>query len=398
MKRAGTRLLLLVLCLLFFLSSSSMAEDRLVLPANLKRIEKDAFANTHADVVVFPDGIEYIDADAFSGISSGIGIGSADNKVAENWCISHGWTYQANTRYYALVIANSTYRNNNFCNNLPGVKKDGQAVKAALTAYGWNVRLVENRTASQMQSDIESYFGDKKSSDVCLLFYSGHGDNSYGASAGSLIGVDYGNSYDLFSPVSLRNTLLGSTKGKVIIMLDSCGSGATVYANGGKTQESSGNARNFTGGVMSAFSGYLANGVESNTGELLQNRFAVLAACEYGMTSQDGYFCMVNGNLTFRRGGTFTYSVLHSMGCSYPGGSFGGTITADSNNDSQLTLLEAYNGVRSTVTGMNSQLAANNDVAWYEGDDDNLAGWYRFDPIDQAVQMGGTGSTVLFSR
>ena len=147
---------------------------------------------------------------------------------------------------------------------------------------------------------------------------------------------------------------------------------------------------------MNAFSGYLSSDVESNSGELLQGRFAVLAACEFGKTSSDAYYTKTGSKVYRRRGGTFTVALLNSLGCAYPGGKRGSGMPGDSNKDKKLTLKEAYKSVKSTVNKMNDMLEDNNYVAYYEGDSNNPAGYYYFYTLDQSVQMGGNGNTVLF--
>ena len=303
-----------------------------------------------------------------------------------------------NPRYLALVIANSKYQNHYYAGDLPGSKIDGTAMKKALTALGWKVKLVENQTASGINSSIRSYFKNSLPTDTCLVYYSGHGDDRTGGSAGALIGVDFaGSIMQEYYPYELRDALLECTKSRVFIVLDSCGSGSGIKANG-EDGEPEGKPANFTNGFMDAFSGYLASGVSENTGELLQNRFCVLAACQHGKTSNDGYFKTVNKKFSYQKGGLFTYALVSSMGCSYPGGSYGGTISADANKDKQLTLQEAYNGVKYRVNQISTALKKNSYVAWYAGDATHSAGYYRFDPIDQVVQMGGTGSTVMFKK
>ena len=302
-----------------------------------------------------------------------------------------------NPRYIALVIANSKYQNHTYAPDLPGAKTDGTVMKKALTAMGWKVKLAENLTYAGINSTIRNYFKSTLPTDVCLVYYSGHGDDRTGGPAGALVGADYeGSIMQLYYPYELRNALLDCTQGKVIILLDSCGSGAGIYANG--EDESDRNPRNFTQGVMNAFSGYLGTGVEENTGELLQSRFYVLAACQYGKTSSDLYFTSgtVNKKQTViaRRGGTFTYALINSLGCTYPGGAFGGKMTADANGDKKMTLQEAYNGIKYRVNKMNTILKKNQYVAYYEPEKK----YYLFDPIDQAVQMGGTASQVLFRK
>ena len=168
----------------------------------------------------------------------------------------------------------------------------------------------------------------------------------------------------------------------------------------GTDQATSENPANFTNGVMNAFSGYFMNDLESNTGELLNNRFAVLAACAHGKTSSDGYFIEKSGELYFERGGTFTVSLLRTMGCKYPGGSLSGSRK-------QLTLKQAYDGVKSEVSKMNKLLKKYNYTAWWYFEGGTVQGYYYapgyywdddWDPIDQAVQMGGSGDTVLFRK
>lgn len=298
-------------------------------------------------------------------------------------------------RYFALIIANNDYL---YANDLPGVYKDGTAMSTALKKYGWKVKLTRNLTAAQMESTIASYFTGKLPSDVCLLYYSGHGNSSSDTGsysyAGSLVGVDS----DYLLPGTLRDVLWNNTQGQVIVILDSCGSGSTILkANKEEDeQETAEDPKAFTNGIMNAFSGYLsededAEALESNTGELRQKRFAVLAACAHGKTSSDGYFVKKSGKLCFERGGTFTYSLIRTMGCNYPSGKLSGSRK-------KITLKQARDGVRSEVKNMNKLLKNNRYIAWYAGDAYNTPGYYYFSPVEQSVQMGGSSSTILFRK
>ena len=292
-------------------------------------------------------------------------------------------------RRLAVVVANSNYQRLNY---LPGVYKDGTAVSGALNALGWDVMLVRDATVSQMDNAIRSHFSGSTADDVCLFYYSGHGSEDTGSTAGALCGIDYaGSASGLYFPYQLRDTLLASTSGRVVIALDSCGSGAGVYANGA-------GARSFTNAVINAFKGYLITKNGAKTGELLNNRFAVLAACAYGTTSQDGYVYEgkgPNGNLCcrFERGGTFTYSMLRSMGRTYPDGGSGGSMN-DSNGDGKLSLGEAYNGIKSQVSYMNQLLKKYDYLVWLYADGVWQYG-YLDDGIAQEVQMGGDPSAII---
>ena len=339
---------------------------------------------------------------------------NADNKYRCLVTGKNGKAYTASlsitpkARYFALVIANSDYT---YANDLPGVYKDGTAMKTALKAYGWNVKLSRNLTGEGMKKTIASYFNGKLATDVCLLYYSGHGNNSTttGAysNAGSLVGVDSGYLY----PDVLRDLLLANTKGQVIILLDSCGSGSTILKTdkGEEVQEAAGNPEVFTNGIMNAFSGYLsddadAEAFESNTGELRNKRFAVLAACAHGKTSSDGYFVEKSGKLYFERGGTFTVSLIRTMGCKYPGGKLSGSRK-------KITLQQARDGVKAEVKKMNNLIKKYKYKVWFWFDGGYVqtgtytytyypAGYYwdYWDLIDQSVKMGGSGSTILFRK
>ena len=293
-------------------------------------------------------------------------------------------------RRLAVIVANSNYY---YLNYLPGVYKDGTAMSGALRAMGWDVMLVRDATVSEMDNAIRSHFGGSRPDDKCLFFYSGHGSEDTGSTAGAMCGINYrGSSSDLYYPAQLRDTLLSCTSGQVTILMDSCGSGAGVYSN-------SAGAKNFTKGVMKAFKGFLIDRNGVKTGELLNKRFAVLAACAYGDVSQDGYLYEGSGPYgdsccRLDRGGVFTYSLIRSMGCDYPDGNFSGTFSADSNSDGKLSLKEAYSGIQSRVSGMNYLLDKYDHIVWlYQN-----GTWYYgdYDYVTQEVQIGGDGAAILF--
>lgn len=402
--------LLLFLC--FALPCASVAEDsdRLVLPEGLKGIESSAFDNIQATTVVFPDGIEYIAPDAFSVIPDGIGIGSAENETAIAWCEQRGWTYQAYPRYFALIIGNGTGYIN--LNKLSGVAGDVNAMKNALagSSQGWRITVRENITAKEMKEAIGTAFkGATRSTDVCLFYYSGHGDNSTGDSAGSLCGIDYYYGDGAVHPAELRSCIDAATPGKAIVLLDSCGSGAPIYyswdgraiTRNTRSDRKAAGQGGFVNAVISAFKKG-ASKPGAKTGELLDNKYSVLAACEYGETSTDGYvtqktidkffnnlkqYGTANWNLLMKSGGLFTYSLIRSMGCSYPGGSYGGSMTADSNKDNKLTLWEAYCGITNQVNNMNSM--------WKKAL--KKVQTTVFDLFEQQTQWFGDSDFVLFT-
>ena len=77
--------------------------DTLELPADLKRIESQAFSDITTDVIVFPDTVEYIADDAFSG-SSFIALGNTGS-YAEQWCNLHSIPFYTNQSSDILYLA-----------------------------------------------------------------------------------------------------------------------------------------------------------------------------------------------------------------------------------------------------------------------------------------------------
>ena len=275
-------------------------------------------------------------------------------------------------KYYALLIGNG--QEYVYQQKLAGVAYDLKAFKAALggLSQSWKITVKKGLTANGMVSAIKKAFKDATKDDICLFYYSGHGDDSTGASGGSLVGINCDGYSDFLKPTTLAKTLKSVCPGKVIVLLDSCGSGSYIYENG-SLNSNNGSSRNFTGKVMSAFNYYDEN-LYSNSGELLGSKFAVLAACEHGMTSTDlkidDYAC-----------GAFTYGMVLSMGCDYPSGTYNGHMEADKDNNNALTLKETYNGIRSVINELNAVLE-----------------YYGYETMDQVTQMHGTSGLVLFKH
>lgn len=302
--------------------------------------------------------------------------------------------------YRALLIGNSDYRE--YEENLNGPKYTTQAMKGMLKNYGYSsVTVKENLTASQIISNIRSAFSKASSDDVSLFFFDGHGETSTGA----LEGVD-GRSVYLST---LANTLK-EVPGKVVIILENCGSGGGVYkagnsANGaepalngssGETSELAPGGSSvygesgpgfdsdeaefdpelFNRQVIDAFAAVdpgleasdntedlLSDGSllpQAGLGELRNSKFLVLTATtrneESWEFSQDGSSIW---------GGALTRAITEASGCTFPTGSYKGPITADTNKDKKLTLHELFTYVKPRVTEMVRKLKAVQHVSCY---------------------------------
>ena len=233
--------------------------------------------------------------------------------------------------YRALIVAN-TYTGSNTLN---GTANDAVAMNGALKGMSqpWNVTVKRNVDASDILSAISSTFAGSDADDICLFYYSGHGVTSSGSASGALCGNYSGYVY----MSELASALDAACGGKVIVLLDSCGSGAGI--NKGEFSASA-----MTQAAIDAFSKKNRT-LTDKYGELCGSKFSVLAAASKHTTSYD-----LNTSLNGYNCGAFTYSLLTSLGASYPNGAYDYSMPADSNGDRALSLLETYNGICSVVS------------------------------------------------
>ena len=71
----------------------------------------------------------------------------------------------------ALLVGNSKYDNEPLRNPV----NDVAAVEKALKALDFNVTLRNDRTKTELESDIDELTKDRRKGDLCLFFYAGHG-------------------------------------------------------------------------------------------------------------------------------------------------------------------------------------------------------------------------------
>jgi len=307
-------------------------------------------------------------------------------------------TPETDRKYFALLIGNgSGYL---YLNPLDAIYYDIKGLKNALAgmSQNWKITAKENLTVAEMKSAISTAYAGATANDVCLFFYSGHGDNSTGSTAGSLCGIECTTEgvTGLLLPTDLRDCLKAAAPGRVIVVLDSCGSGSTIYS-GSSTEKSSGSPKNFTRAVVNVFRGETIRDY-AKTGELLDvNKFSVLAAAKHGTTSQGMYVTQqslnsyLNGNVSkfYKDGSAFSYAIVKAMGYNFPDASYNGSMGGDSNGDGRLTLTEAYNSIRGTISSMKKiwkDFVIKVNGYWSD----------EYDYFAQETQMSGTGESVLF--
>ncbi len=248
------------------------------------------------------------------------------------------------TVYRALIVANGTYSNGN---NLSGPGTDANNMNRLLKSRGYSKVTVKRNvpTKKAFTTAIRSAFSGAKSTDVSLFYYTGHGVADYTDSyEGALCPTNAYYADEMFTMRELASAL-SKVPGKVIVLLDSCGSGGGIYAsskNGGL------DAEQFNAAAVNAFASaneYVPEADDEGvkTGELRKNKFYVLTACGYKETSID--FGKTNG-------GAFTYYLLYGGGFQAGSGAhfMSGSMPADSNRDNKYTLKEAHSYVRTRTS------------------------------------------------
>ena len=267
------------------------------------------------------------------------------------------------TNYYALLIANSDYT---AITRLPSTKNDQKAMKTALAGMSqkWKITARKNLTGDQIASAIATAFEGATANDICLFYYSGHGCEDMDYYPGALMGITYNGDAeesDLLSVQRLKNALDRACPGKVIVMLEACGSGAVIYDGQPLSWDLSGKSY-FSNTILSAF----RNAEMVRTGELLSNKYTVLTTCEHGDYGVN--LPVVSENIP---SGLLTYCTVRAMGCSYPDGSYTGSMAADSNGDRSLTLGELKSFDNTILAEIKSKFPDDTtQVFQYHGDND----------------------------
>ena len=153
------------------------------------------------------------------------------------------------------------------------------------TGGSYSIRTAKNSTPTQVRQAIASTFAGADDDDVSLFFIATHGDIDHsGDGAGALETVS-----GEYIPFGELASWLNAVPGKVIVIVESCGSGACVYSssaaqNALQTQSGDGASDEFTQKLIDAFADIdsAQRGASPNTGELrVSGKFYVLTASRY---------------------------------------------------------------------------------------------------------------------
>ena len=126
-------------------------------------------------------------------------------------------------RFYAVVIGESSYRN---YEPLPTAVNDARAVAKLLEQkYGFEVRRLENASSQQILAAIRETGRQMTPADNLVVFYAGHGSlqNEKGYWQAVDAELDMSN---WISPAAIKDILLDHPARRMLILADSCYSGA----------------------------------------------------------------------------------------------------------------------------------------------------------------------------
>lgn len=262
--------------------------------------------------------------------------------------------------YRAVLVGENNYEDS----PLKGCVNDMNTMAGMLRGLtnSFTTKTLPNSTKSEIMNAISTTFADTTSDSVSLFYYSGHGLSSSSSSYyhGALVAID--EKYITFSELA---SALSKVKGRVIVILDSCFSGASINKAAGD-QDLDKMMQAYNKAAIEAFSGYYLEGETAKSGELAQSKFIVISASSKTETSHDYYY-----DGSGYRQGQFTAALIKGMGCKYPSGSYSGSMPADKNSNKLITLSEIYT------------YAYNQAISWSG---------------NQHAQYYGTGSEVMFRR
>ena len=237
------------------------------------------------------------------------------------------------SRHVAVLIANADYVGTK--NDLIGPTKDIVAMTGMLSNLnqGWEINAYNDLSAPSVESVIADAFGDTLESDVCMIYYSGHGAGGKGWQSyevGSIIGVDN----TILTPVRFEKALSTNTRGKVIVLIDACYSGALIDSDNAKGQVDSGEAEAVKAAINEAILRAFEKRGETTKryGELMvEDKYYVITSCGKDQESLD-----------FReKGGLFSNRLIEGVGAAYPNGDVvSENAPADADLDARLTMEE----------------------------------------------------------
>ena len=218
------------------------AIDRVMLPEGVLEIQADAFVNSSLREISLPSTITNIVGDPFVG-SHLQTVHATKGTYAYQWAREKGYLVE----YRALVIGERTFlrddpddrvirRNVGDANEMTKMLK--RVYGPLGTKYSVNQRI--NLSFSEIEDQIRSTFTDTMDQDVSLFFIATHGNDRgdgdlempyLGDQEDEAATAAFNSSGRWLSFDVLASWLNQYVKGKVIVILESCGSGSAIYSD-----------------------------------------------------------------------------------------------------------------------------------------------------------------------
>ena len=247
-------------------------------------------------------------------------------------------------RYRALIIGQSAIAanigtlvsGNNMCRILRGRHGESGA--------DWEIYFIEKATADEVKAYIQTYLGGARDNDISLFSIHTHGDSKLTGSDAGMLQCD---NYTWLRLPDLANALSEkNVRGKVIAVIDACGSGAAVVPTDAESKSAASDAAEFDAAELDAFNEEVIRAFMAADTVTVRTRAADVDDSVAIPTTDEflvpGHFFILTasdyqelGYANTRNGSFFTQWMLAESGVS-------GAIPADANGDGRLTLSEYY--------------------------------------------------------
>ena len=228
----------------------------------------------------------------------------------------------------------------------------------------YQVTSRKNADYDSIRSLIQSAFAGATENDVSLFFIATHGDSEHEGELvmpflGDISSQDDVDAYQADPKRNLSFSTLASwlngVPGEIIVILESCGSGSSIFiseeeenrdnspaAMASPSRKSAYSASSFVSAASRAFSGHSIPAAD--VGELRQNKFYVLAAARHQENSEGGEASDPTDSFNW-----FTTWLLNGIGSS-------ASSPADTNRDGLITLTELYDYIRKASKGFSQHV------------------------------------------
>ena len=190
------------------------------------------------------------------GIATGRKLGSATVtvKTANGKTAACRVNVVDKTDFRALLVANNQFYDGGWergSYNREAAERMRNALESVKTPLGtqYSVTVKNDLTLSQLKSAISSTFANADENDTSLFYFASHGKLDTGA---LVMASATAKTPETMSLKTLRDCLM-AVPGKVIVILDTCGSGAAVYAKGSDGAIGEADLAAFNARVIDAF-------------------------------------------------------------------------------------------------------------------------------------------------